>query len=211
MNIKFSDVRSTARPDQRTQLPNRVIDMMRTVGRDRVFFVTAALVFLSSVAATTYMCRSMAGGMPMPGGWTMSMPWMKMPEQTWPGAASFECSWLLMIGHLSAWQHGLKLGVHCTLCCASLMGVLLTLGIMDLHVMSLVGAAIAARADHAMARFRRAFRRPLRACARDDDRRPSAIPVAPHHVILAIALNGAPRGLRVRNETVAGIQRDIQC
>jgi hypothetical protein len=108
-----------------------------------VFFVTAALVFLSSVAATTYMCRSMAGGMPMPGGWTMSMPWMKMPEQTWPGAASFECSWLLSIGHLSAWQHGLKLGVHCTLCCASLMGVLLTLGIMDLRVMSLVGAAIA--------------------------------------------------------------------
>jgi predicted metal-binding membrane protein len=26
--------------------------------------------------------------MPMPGGWTMSMTWMRMPGQTWPGAAS---------------------------------------------------------------------------------------------------------------------------
>jgi hypothetical protein len=81
-----------------TQAPNRFIDMTRAVGGDRMFFVTVALVFLSSVAATTYLCRSMSGGMPMPGGWTMSMPWMKMPEQTWPGAAAaFECSWLLMM------------------------------------------------------------------------------------------------------------------
>jgi hypothetical protein len=34
------------------------------------------------------------GEMPMPGGWTMSMAWMRMPRQTsgqtWPGvAASF--------------------------------------------------------------------------------------------------------------------------
>jgi hypothetical protein len=25
------------------------------------------------------------GEMPMPGGWTMSMGWMRMPGQTWPG------------------------------------------------------------------------------------------------------------------------------
>ena len=28
------------------------------------------------------------GDMPMPGGWTMSMVWMRMPGQTWPGAAA---------------------------------------------------------------------------------------------------------------------------
>jgi predicted metal-binding membrane protein len=49
----------------------------------------------------------------------------------------------LSVRHLSAWQHGVKLGLHCSLCCASLMGVLLALGIMDLGVMTLVGAAIA--------------------------------------------------------------------
>jgi predicted metal-binding membrane protein len=38
------------------------------------------------------------GGMPMPGGWTMSMTWMLMPEQTWPGAAtSFMAMWVVMM------------------------------------------------------------------------------------------------------------------
>jgi predicted metal-binding membrane protein len=37
------------------------------------------------------------GGMPMPGGWTMSMVWMRMPGQTWPGvAASFLGMWVAM-------------------------------------------------------------------------------------------------------------------
>ena len=36
--------------------------------------------------------------MPMPGGWTMSMAWMRMPGQTWPGAAaSFLGMWVLMM------------------------------------------------------------------------------------------------------------------
>src|SRR5712671_2611574 len=39
------------------------------------------------------------GEMPMPGGWTtMSMPWMRMPGQTWPGAAaSFLGMWVVMM------------------------------------------------------------------------------------------------------------------
>jgi predicted metal-binding membrane protein len=38
------------------------------------------------------------GNMPMPGGWTMSMAWMRMPGQTWPGAAaSFLAMWVLMM------------------------------------------------------------------------------------------------------------------
>jgi predicted metal-binding membrane protein len=41
---------------------------------------------------------SAMGGMPMPGGWTMSMAWMRMPGQTWPGAAaSFLGMWVLMM------------------------------------------------------------------------------------------------------------------
>ncbi len=34
----------------------------------------------------------------MPGGWTLSMAWMRMPGQTWPGvAASFLCMWVMMM------------------------------------------------------------------------------------------------------------------
>ena len=40
----------------------------------------------------------MSAGMPMPGGWTMSMMWMRMPGQTWPGAAaSFVEMWIMMM------------------------------------------------------------------------------------------------------------------
>ena len=37
-------------------------------------------------------------GMPMPGGWTMSMTWMRMPEQSWEkAAASFVGMWVVMM------------------------------------------------------------------------------------------------------------------
>src|SRR5262245_33286079 len=38
------------------------------------------------------------GEMSMPGGWAMSMVWMRMPGQTWPGAAaSFLGMWIVMM------------------------------------------------------------------------------------------------------------------
>ena len=38
------------------------------------------------------------GETPMPGGWTMSMAWMRMHGQTWPGAAaSFLGMWIVMM------------------------------------------------------------------------------------------------------------------
>src|SRR5437870_13766366 len=41
---------------------------------------------------------SAMGEMPMSGGWTMSMAWMRMPGQTWPGAAaSFLGMWVVMM------------------------------------------------------------------------------------------------------------------
>jgi predicted metal-binding membrane protein len=67
---------------------------------ERVFFFVSALLFAVSAAVTIVRCASMSemGGMPMPGGWTMSMAWMRMPGQTWLGAAaSFLAMWAVMM------------------------------------------------------------------------------------------------------------------
>jgi predicted metal-binding membrane protein len=222
------------------------------VARDRGFVWTGALLFLLSATATVAWCGSMDGGMPMPGGWTMSMAWMRMPGQSWPAAAAmFLGMWLVMMaammlpslvsmlsryrrglrergasglavatllvsvgyfavwagfgvavypfgialaaaemrstalaeavpllagvalvlagaaqlsrfkgrqlarcrdslsccapparGALSALRHGLHLGLHCSLCCAGLIGALLVAGVMDLRAMAAVTAAI---------------------------------------------------------------------
>jgi predicted metal-binding membrane protein len=42
----------------------------------------------------------------------------------------------------TACQHGLRLGLQCSYCCANLTAILLVLGVMDLYVMGLVAAAI---------------------------------------------------------------------
>ena len=66
----------------------------------RAFFGVSVLLFAASAAMTAVWCASMSamGGMPMPGGWTMSMAWMRMPGQTWPGAAaSFLGMWVVMM------------------------------------------------------------------------------------------------------------------
>jgi predicted metal-binding membrane protein len=60
----------------------------------------SALLFAGSTAVTIAGCASMSasGGMQMPGGWVMSMAWMRMPGQTWPGAAaSFLGMWTAMM------------------------------------------------------------------------------------------------------------------
>jgi len=62
--------------------------------------VGSALLFVASAAATIAWGSSMSamGEMPMPGGWTMTMVWMRMPGQTWPGAAaSFVGMWFVMM------------------------------------------------------------------------------------------------------------------
>jgi len=221
----------------------------------RAFFAVSALLFAASSAATIVWCGSMPamGDMSMPGGWTMSMPWMRMPGQTWPGAlVSFLGMWSVMmvammlpalvfmlwryrqavgrtgdarlgwltavvaIGYFfvwtaigiaafpigaalaaiemqqpslaravpiaggvvvliagclqftswkarhlaccrapgccgplpaeagTAWRHGLRLGRHCSCCCAGLMAILLVIGVMDLRAMAGVTAAITA-------------------------------------------------------------------
>jgi predicted metal-binding membrane protein len=223
---------------------------------ERAFLAASALLFATSGAATIAYSTSMStmGEMAMPGGWTMSMAWMRMPGQTWPGAAmSFLAMWMVMmaammlpslvpmlgryrravgrtgepqlgrltvlvgLGYFLVWavfgmaafllgvavatatmqqpdlarpvpvvagviillagslqftpwkdrhlaccrelpgrglmlladagtalRHGLRLGLHCSLCCIGLMAILLVLGVMDLRVMALVTAAITA-------------------------------------------------------------------
>ncbi|HKE93434.1 MAG TPA: DUF2182 domain-containing protein [Povalibacter sp.] len=220
----------------------------------RTFFGVSALIFAASAAATIVGCQSMASmsGMPMPGGWTMSMAWMRMPGQTWSGAtASFLGMWIVMMaammlpslvpmlwryrravsatGHVrlgrltalvgtgyffvwtlfgmvafllgtalttaamqvpalsriapiaggvvvmvagvlqftawkthhlaccreapgccralpahygAAWRHGVRLGLHCSYCCAGLTAILLVIGVMDLRAMAVVTIAI---------------------------------------------------------------------
>ena len=64
------------------------------------FLGVSATAFAASAAVTVLWCRSMSGmgDMPMPGGWTMSMAWMRMPDQTWAAAAtSFVAMWLVMM------------------------------------------------------------------------------------------------------------------
>ena len=214
------------------------------------------MLFTASAAVTIVRCTAMSamGGMPMPGGWTLSMAWMRMPGQTSLGAAmSFLGMWVAMMvammlpslvptlcryradfaktgetrpglsialvsvayffvwtvfgmvvfplgialtavvteqpmlaravpiavgvvvliggafqftawkahqlacgretpGHAHAsppnatmaWRYGLRLGLHCSLCCAGLTAILLSLGIMDLRAMTVVTAAITA-------------------------------------------------------------------
>jgi predicted metal-binding membrane protein len=66
---------------------------------ERVFFGVSSLLFAVSAAVTIVWCGSMSiGKMPMPGGWTMSMAWMRMPGQSWSGAAaSFLGMWFVMM------------------------------------------------------------------------------------------------------------------
>lgn len=222
----------------------------------RALFGAIALLFAVSAVTTIMWSMSMSAmdEMPMPGGWSMSMMWMRMPGQTWSGAAaSFVGMWIVMmvammlpsllpmllcyreavgrkseahLAMLTAWvatgyflvwaafglgafivgdalacaemqqpalshgvplgvgavvliagalqftawktrqlaccrmmpacngafagntraalRQGLRLGLHCTYCCAGLTATLLAVGVMDLLAMGLVTAAITA-------------------------------------------------------------------
>ena len=62
------------------------------------FIAVCVLAFVAGLSATVYFCRSMCCEMEMPGGWTMSMMWMRMHGQTWfVSAISFLLMWLAMM------------------------------------------------------------------------------------------------------------------
>lgn len=65
---------------------------------DRRLLTGSLLLFVGSAVGTVVWCVSMSGGMAMPGGWTMSMAWMRMPGDSWAGAAgAFLGMWTLMM------------------------------------------------------------------------------------------------------------------
>jgi predicted metal-binding membrane protein len=64
------------------------------------FAVAAAMLCAGSTAVTIVWCTSMSamGSMPMPGGWTMTMAFMRMPGQTWIATVgSFVGMWVVMM------------------------------------------------------------------------------------------------------------------
>jgi predicted metal-binding membrane protein len=64
------------------------------------FLGSSVLLFAASATITIALSASMSamGGMPMPGGWTMSMMWVRLPGRAWPGAAaSFIGMWIVMM------------------------------------------------------------------------------------------------------------------
>ncbi len=70
----------------------------RNSGRT-AFLGVSVLLFAATAAVTIAWCASMStmAGMPMPGGWTMSMTWIRMCGQGWSDlAASFLGMWTVM-------------------------------------------------------------------------------------------------------------------
>jgi predicted metal-binding membrane protein len=86
----------------------------------QAFFGISILLFAASAVATIAWGASMSvmGEMPMPGGWTMSMAWTRMPGQTWPGAAAaFLGMWIVMMAAMMLptlvpmlWRYGQAVG-----------------------------------------------------------------------------------------------------
>jgi predicted metal-binding membrane protein len=64
--------------------------------RESMLYAVSAVVFTSAAALTWYSCRAMAGGMEMPGGWTMSMAWMPMGSRLQSGLM-FAGMWVAMM------------------------------------------------------------------------------------------------------------------
>lgn len=74
--------------------------MLCEVASERAFLGTVAMIFAAGAAVTIVGGASMSAGegMAMPGEWTMSMAWMRMPGQSWLAAgASFLGMWAAMM------------------------------------------------------------------------------------------------------------------
>lgn len=73
---------------------------MHGAASERAFLGVSALVFVAAVAATIAWGAEMAamGGLPMPGGWTLSLAWMPVCGQGWADvAACFLGMWMAMM------------------------------------------------------------------------------------------------------------------
>lgn len=77
-----------------SQLPS--VTLASAQRRELTVYTVSALVFTGSAAATWYFSHTMAQGMAMPGGWTMSMAWMPMGEWL-QSAVMFTGMWVAMM------------------------------------------------------------------------------------------------------------------
>lgn len=65
---------------------------------ERPIYISAIVIFVAAAGLTLSSARMMRGAMPMPGGWTMGMAWMRMPGQGWLTAGIlFSTMWLAMM------------------------------------------------------------------------------------------------------------------
>src|SRR5271169_4554361 len=65
---------------------------------ERTLYASVVTAFAVATGFTVYFCRSMSGGMSMPGHWTMSMMWMVMLGQTqFEAFLMFVAMWLAMM------------------------------------------------------------------------------------------------------------------
>lgn len=136
-----------------------------TRGPHHTFFGVSLLLFALCATITVSRCASMSkmGAMAMPGDWTMSMAWMRMPGQTWYGAAaSFLVMWMVMMlammlpaltGMLSRYRRALcaadapRIDSLAAIAGLAYFGVLTVIGIAAFPL----GAALAAAAMHSPA------------------------------------------------------------
>ena len=77
--------------------------LLRSTSRQfsgQVFLLSSALLFAAAAALTILWCGGMQSmrGMPMPGGWTMSMAWMRASGESWLASGlSFLGMWVAMM------------------------------------------------------------------------------------------------------------------
>lgn len=82
-------------PNQFQHARSNSIDVARL---PTAFIGVCIVAFIVAVSATIYFNRAMADDMEMPGGWRMSMMWMRMPGQTWSlSTLTFLLMWLAMM------------------------------------------------------------------------------------------------------------------
>ncbi len=73
-------------------------DVRPGLAPERALLAACTVLFLVCAGGTVYWSRSMPAGMAMPGGLSLSMAWVRMPGQTWPGAAAtFLEMWIVMM------------------------------------------------------------------------------------------------------------------
>ena len=71
-------------------------DLTAAYRHELMWYTVCAVTFTGAAAITWYSCRMMAGGMAMPGGWTMSMAWMPMGSRL-QSALMFAGMWVAMM------------------------------------------------------------------------------------------------------------------